>query len=157
MPLEGNRDMNRHIKRLRSARKIKGSVAIEFAIILPVFFAIVYAIAGYGLAFLLIQSFTYASEDALRAALATECVASTCTVEELEPVVRDHIQNALPWLPASLVSSATTGENFFTCDSNMLCTVRLSATPLIDGITLPGVGKVPALPDQLVGRASLRL
>lgn len=134
-----------------------GSVAIEFALVLPAFIAITYAIAGYALAFLLVQSFTYASEDALRVALSTECEASVCTEAELEPVVRAQIQSSLPWLPASLVASATTGENFFNCDATMLCTVRLSASPLIPSLTIPGIGEVPNLPEQLVGRASLRI
>ncbi|GAB3374339.1 pilus assembly protein [Spongiibacter taiwanensis] len=147
---------NEHAGSTSSSRQ-RGAAAIELALILPVFIGIVYAIAGYGLAFLMVQSLTYASEDALRAALATECAAATCTEAELKPIVAAQVQASLPWLPASLVASATAGENFFSCDGTMLCTVRLSATPLIPGITLPLIGEVPDLPDQLVGRASLRL
>ncbi len=143
--------------RTNNSKKQNGAVAIEFALMFPVFFAMVYAIIAYGIAFLLIQSFTYASEDALRAALATECEASVCTEAELEPVVRNQVQNSLSWLSASMVSGATTGENFFSCDAEMLCTVRLSTAPPIPSITLPLVGAIPSLPSTLVGRASLRL
>ncbi|AKH69590.1 TadE-like protein [Spongiibacter sp. IMCC21906] len=150
--------MKHNSNKTGKAKKQTGAVAIEFALMFPVFFAMVYAIIAYGMAFLIIQSFTYVSEDALRAALATECAESVCTQDELEPVVRSQVQNSLTWLSASLVSSATSGENFsFSCDPNMLCTVRLSTAPPLPGITLPLVGDIPSLPDSLVGRASLRL
>lgn len=149
--------MKHNSNKTDKAKKQTGAVAIEFALMFPVFFAMVYAIIAYGTAFLIIQSFTYVSEDALRAALATECEASICTEAELEPVVRSQVQNSLTWLSASMVSGATSGENFFSCDPDMLCTVRLSTAPPLPGITLPLVGDIPSLPDSLVGRASLRL
>ncbi len=141
----------------RCTRRQRGSVAIEFALIFPVFFAIVYAIISYGMAFLLLQSFTYAGEDALRAALATDCAASRCTEAELEPVVNQQVQDSLSWLSTTLISEAIASEDFFSCDVNMLCTVRLSAAPVLNSLTLPLIGRVPDLPEQLVGIASLRM
>ena len=44
--------------------KQQGASAIEFSIVLPVFMALMYAVVTYSTVFLLIQSFTYASEDA---------------------------------------------------------------------------------------------
>ena len=134
-----------------------GVVAIEFAILFPVFFALSYAVMSYGMYFLLLQSFSYAGEDALRAALATDCAAAVCTEAELEPVVTTQVQNSLTWFSASLVSSAISGENFFSCDATMLCTVRLSAPPILDSINLPLVGRVPDLPNPVVSRSSLRM
>ena len=138
-------------------QKQRGVVAIEFALIFPVLFAVVYAIMSYGMAFFILQSFTYAAEDALRAALATECNASTCTVAELKPVVTTQVLNSLDWLSVSIVNEAVAANDFFTCDADMLCKVRLSATPVLPGITLPLVGEIPDLPDRLVGIASLRM
>lgn len=138
-------------------QKQRGVVAIEFALIFPVLFAIVYATISYGMAFLILQSFTYAAEDALRAALATDCNAAICTVAELKPVVSAQVLQSLDWLSTSLVNEAVAANDFFTCNADMLCKVRLSATPILPGITLPLVGEVPDLPERLVGIASLRL
>jgi Flp pilus assembly protein TadG len=135
----------------------RGVVAIEFAILFPVFFALSYAVMSYGMYFLLLQSFAYAGEDALRAALATDCEAAVCTEAELEPVVTAQVQSSLTWFSASLVSTAVSDENFFSCDASMLCTVRLSAPPILDSISLPIVGRIPDLPNPVVSRSSLRM
>jgi|TARA_Y100001936_G_scaffold240573_1_gene275233 Flp pilus assembly protein TadG len=134
-----------------------GVVAIEFAILFPVFFALSYAVMAYGMYFLLLQSFAYAGEDALRAALATDCAAAVCTEAELEPVVTAQVQNSLTWFSADLVNAATAGDDFFSCDATMLCTVRLSAPPILDSINLPIIGSIPNLPDPVVSRSSLRM
>lgn len=134
-----------------------GVVAIEFAILFPVFFALCYAVMAYGMYFLLLQSFSYAGEDALRAALATDCEASVCTQAELQPVVAEQVQNSLSWFSTSLVNSATAAEDFFACDANMLCTVRLSAPPILNSLNLPIIGAIPDLPDPVVSRSSLRM
>lgn len=138
-------------------QQMRGVVAIEFALIFPVFFAIIYGIICYGTAFLMMQSFTYAAEDALRAALAAECAASTCTEAELKPVVTAQVQQSLDWLAASVISEAISADDFFACNAEMLCKVRLGAAPLLNGITLPLVGEIPDLPERLVGIASLRM
>ncbi len=138
-------------------QQMRGVVAIEFALIFPIFFAIIYGIICYGTAFLMMQSFTYAAEDALRAALAAECAASTCTEAELKPVVTAQVQQSLDWLAASVISEAISADDFFACNAEMLCKVRLGAAPLLNGITLPLVGEIPDLPERLVGIASLRM
>ena len=133
-----------------------GAVAIEFAFVFPVFLGIVYAMIAYALAFLVLQSFTYASEEALRAALAHPCD-GTCTPEELEPEVKEQVEATLSWLSVTYVTEATSGDDFFSCTPENLCTVRLSAGPLIPSLNLPVFGEVPRLPAELVGKASLRM
>ena len=49
--------------------KQHGVYALEWAIVFPVFFIVLYAIVGYGLAFLVRESMQYAIEDGARAAL----------------------------------------------------------------------------------------
>ncbi len=135
-------------------------MAIEFALVFPVFFSVIYAVIAYALAFFLIQSFNYAAEDALRAAIVENPCDSSCTDVELEqalaPIIDDQINGALTWLAASIVNSATSGENFFSCTGGV-CTVRLSASPILTGVTLPIIGEVPRIPDPLVGHASLQM
>lgn len=133
----------------------EGAVAIEFALIFPVLFAVAYSIIAYGMAFTLIQSFTYAAEDALRASLAAECAESICTEAELAAEVAIQVTGSLNWLSTSIVNTAVSGANFFTCDVDRICTVELRAPPILSGLTLPIIGNVPPMPAELVGRASL--
>lgn len=133
----------------------KGAVAIEFAIIFPVLFAVAYSIIAYGMAFTLIQSFTYAAEDALRASLAAECAESICTEAELAAEVTIQVTGSLNWLSTSIVNTAVSGDNFFACDVDRICTVELRAPPILGGLTLPIIGNVPPMPAEVVGRASL--
>lgn len=144
----------------------KGAVAIEFVFIFPVFFIICYAIIVYGLAFLLVQNFTYSSEEVLRAAL----VCDDCkTTEEWETQInsianirlkKDDVDGLLIYSPDSLswisdCRDASAPSDGSPALDGILCEVSVSAAPLLDGISMPGFGKLPSLPDMLTGRASL--
>lgn len=63
----------------RSLRQQRGVAAVEFAIIFPVFFLILYAIITYSLIFALQQVFTLAAEDGARATLVYQAPAAGCT------------------------------------------------------------------------------
>ncbi len=157
----------RHSNFYRSIlQRQKGAVAIEFVFIFPIFFLICYAIIVYGLAFLLVQNFTYSSEEVLRAALACD----DCeTVEEWEAeintiaavrLLKNETDGLLVYAPASMVwtsdcrDAATPSDGSPALDG-ILCEVIITAEPLLDGITMPGFGKLPQLPTLLRGKASL--
>jgi hypothetical protein len=144
----------------------KGVVAIEFVFIFPVFFIMCYAIIVYGLAFLLIQNFTYSSEEVLRAALACEdCEAPEDWETEINTIAnirlkKDDADGLLIYSPDSLVWSsdcrdASLPEDGEPALDGIICEVTVSAAPLLDGISMPGFGKLPTLPNQLSGKASL--
>ncbi|GAA4088262.1 hypothetical protein GCM10022414_08860 [Zhongshania borealis] len=143
----------------------KGAVAIEFVFIFPVFFLICYAIIVYGLAFLLVQNFTYASEEVLRAAMACE----TCETEvdwegEIDRIAGTRLQkndtgglliyDYTPPLIIDCVPPPTPSDGSDPLDG-ILCEITISSAPLLDGITMPGFGKLPQLPTLLQGKASL--
>lgn len=152
---------------MKSRSHQQGATAIEFALVLPVFLAVVYAMVSYALVFMLTQSFTYASEDALRAALAVDCTGLTaqqCVNDQITPAVRTQVATTLDWLPAD-VKSVVVGSNgdqvSVSCTADT-CTVEVrydnyTTNPMIPIITLPGIGNIPQVPDDLVGRASLRV
>ncbi|MEX1667678.1 TadE/TadG family type IV pilus assembly protein [Zhongshania guokunii] len=144
----------------------KGAVAIEFVFIFPVFFVICYAIIVYGLAFMLVQNFTYASEEVLRAALVCDDCSSP---EEWEAQIntiasvrlkKDDLDGLLVYSPDSLSWSSDCRDAATPADGEpaldgIICEVIVRSAPLLDGITMPGFGKLPNLPAQLTGKASL--
>lgn len=156
--------MKHNSNKTDKAKKQTGAVAIEFALMFPVFFALVYAIIAYGMYFLVQLNLTYASEEVLRATI------GSCVVEDGGPC-RDEgawelgIQNNIDNLvksdsPRSLLVLRPSNlgiPNPDYCEpygTSVLCRVEITADPIINGITLPGIGKVPDLP-QLRGKASL--
>lgn len=151
---------------MASLKRMQGAVAIEFALVLGIFLALVYAVVTYALVFVLIQGFTYASEDGLRAAIAVDCSGLTpgeCLEEQIRPAVRAQVMDSLGWLPAdvrnralgadgSLVTVDCVGD---TCEA--VISYNYAADPLLPVLTLPAIGAVPRVPDNLIGRARLRL
>lgn len=146
-----------------------GAVAIEFALIFPVFFILIYAIAAYSLAFLTVQNFTYASEEILRVAIACE----DCeTAEDWEAHIQSTIDGVSPGtgvvngvddsgnatIPA-LIHFADADEltTEISCieSTEVICELSFSAVPRLQSINLPGLGPMPSLPESLVGKASL--
>lgn len=145
----------------------RGASAIEFSLVFPIFLAMIYSIVTYSTVFMLIQGFTYASEDALRAAIAVDCDGLTsqqCIDDRITPAVRAQAVSSLSWLPASVKSQVlgTDGDQVVVDCSGGTCTVEVrynnyAGNPLIPAITLPAIGTIPRIPQDLVGRASLRV
>ena len=153
----------------KATSKQTGAVAIEFALIFPVFFILIYAIAAYSLAFLTVQNFTYASEEILRVAIACE----DCeTAVEWEDHIQDTIDGISPGTGVengvdengnatipSLIHFAEADEltTAVSCteSTEVICELSFSAAPRLQAINLPGLGPMPSLPAALVGKASL--
>jgi len=151
----------------KSIKHMQGAVSIEFALTFGLFFALLYAIVSYALVFMLVQGFTSAAEDGLRAGISVDCSGlstTNCINSHIIPTVRQQAVTSLSWMPAN-VRSAVLGTNGnlveVTCDStNCEAVIRYSnyaTTGLTPVITLPVIGAVPRLPQDLVGRGSLRL
>jgi len=148
---------------------MQGSVAIEFALVFGVFMALFYAAVSYGVVFMLIQSFTYAAEDGLRAALKVDCTgidANACTSDRIAPAVQAQVATTLSWLPAAIKTQVlgNNGQNVQvncgSADATCEAVVQYSnyaANPLVPVIQLPIIGSVPKLPVNLAGRARLRI
>lgn len=150
-----------------SRSRMQGAVAIEFALVFVLFIALLYAIVSYAVVFMLVQSFTYASEDGLRAAIAVDCAGlstNDCFEDEIKPAVRAQVVESLSWLPAGLSANvlgtngdrvAVTIQNDDTCEA--VISYDYAADPLIPVLNLPVIGAVPRLPATLIGRARLRI
>ena len=145
----------------------RGASAIEFSLVFPVFLALIYSIVTYSTVFMLIQGFTYASEDALRAAIAVDCDGLTsqqCIDDRITPAIRTQAVSSLSWLPESVKTQVlgAGGEQVVVNCTGGTCTVEVryndyASNPLIPAITLPAIGTIPRIPQDLVGRASLRV
>lgn len=169
-----------HRRRGLAARRQRGVYALEWALIFPAFFVLLYAVVCYGLTFLVRESMQYAVEEGARAALrypsSTLIGAMPPTWQHRSTEARQTAANALRWLPAALRPGASditftvcrvadTGCNQKTalnnsqlCDANTPCLVLVSYQvnnyqngALIPGI--PGLGLI--LPSTLQAQASI--
>lgn len=95
---------------LKPMRQQCGVYALEWAIIFPVFFILLYAIISYGLTFLVRESMQFATEEAARAALQYPSStiignAPRATLEHRKIQAQQTAVNALDWLPSELKPS----------------------------------------------------
>jgi len=149
------------MKRARRHRAERGSAAIEFAIVFPLFFVVLYAIVTYSLVFLAQQSLTAAAEEGARAALVWQS-ASTAgdALTERATQACSRAASVVNWLPvaptcAKAISTAPSG-----CNNNpaMDC---IQVTLTYPYTTSPIVPLLPlldlAIPTSLVGQATVQL
>ena len=144
-------------------RSQRGAAAVEFAIVFVVFFSLFYAIVSYALAFMLMQGFSYAANEGARAAIAVDRFAYDSDSDYLEsgvkPRVRAIVSDALQWLPAKAKAVAVgTGGDKVAVEFDASGGVRVAISypdylgnPLIPVLSLPGIGPVPKLPNDLTG------
>lgn len=150
-------------------RKQHGVYALEWAIVFPVFFMLVYAIVSYGLTFLVRESMQNAVEDGARAALRYQASQDRNLRRDAAQAV---VLERLGWLPLSLRPEASQVNvtlcnvlNEANCDWQQKCAAAKSsqcvlrvdlALPYRDAAlapALPGLGVL--LPERLNASASI--
>ncbi|MFC5696988.1 TadE/TadG family type IV pilus assembly protein [Pseudomonas sp. GCM10022186] len=141
----------------RFARQQKGAAAIEFSLVFMLFFAIFYGGVSYCLPLLMLQSFNEASAEAVRRAVAVNPEAPNFLA--LATIEADAaIDQKLAWLPAGV--RANLPAPAVTLAGGVL-TVRIAypykTKPVVPFLTLPGIGRVPQLPDELAAQSSLQV
>jgi Flp pilus assembly protein TadG len=144
--------MNRFVP-LRRHQRERGVTAIEFAILFPVFFSILYAIIQYGIYFAVQQTLTLAAEEGARAALQYQTASSpTLALIARKGVALSTCQGMVTWatqmtnpsssspictatLPAQCPSSTSTST------SNMYCVQVVTSVSTGNFVvpTLPGL------------------
>ncbi|MFO7581413.1 TadE/TadG family type IV pilus assembly protein [Guyparkeria sp.] len=133
-------------------RRQRGAVAVEFALVFPLLFAIFYAAVTYGFVFMLNQAMVFAAEEGARSAVR---VADPARLEqEVEKVIDDR----LSWMPGWAREAREVSVDG--PDDEGRVTVDLefpgSALPLAP-LVLPGIGEVPRIPDLFRARADIVL
>lgn len=173
MKLGANRFKNiRSNHKLRWLYKQQGSAGIEAALLFVIFFSLFYAIATYSMPLLMMQAFHHAAATGARAAVAVDPAAFSDPdvgdyIESgVVPRVRSVVGGALDWLP-SVAHDAVLGANnqnvqveFDQATGILSVTVsypNYTTNPLMPVLTLPVIGDVPKLPQDLVGKASIQL
>ncbi|MFX1734060.1 pilus assembly protein [Paraburkholderia sp. A1RI_3L] len=136
----------------------RGSTAVEFALLFPVFFAIAYAVVSYSLVFVAQQSLTLASEEGARAALryqkATDMTAALAARTSAACLAAT---NAASWLGSSALTCSPQAQNC-SYDSTMTCVqVQLSYDyknhPLVPSLPLVDF----KIPDAIVTQSTVQL
>jgi Flp pilus assembly protein TadG len=151
-------------------KREKGASAIEFALVFPFFFGLLYAIISYGLLFGLQHSITAAAKEAARSGVACDPTFSTAEHEACVVArARATATEALGWLPEGLrdrvlgTNGASVGVSFTqdpTAGKSVEILVQLpsyAADPILPTVALPLIGSVPVLPERLAARAVVGL
>lgn len=145
---------------------MQGAVAIEFALIFSLLFALFYAIVSYALPLLMMQAFNAAAADGARAAVKVilNDDEEACPASYRETVEADAEAEAtarLAWLQPLMYK--TSGDPVSaTVNNDCVLTVRVAYPNYLDNppipvLTLPGIGDIPRLPDELASEATIRL
>ncbi|MGF6723006.1 Flp pilus assembly protein TadG [Paraburkholderia sp. GAS41] len=139
------------------SRRERGTAAVEFAMVFPLFFVILYGIITYSLIFVAQQNLTLAAEEGARAALNYQVASS---VGNALAARTSAACTAAKGVVTSLISSTTCVSSSAPCsyDGTMDCvnvtlTYNYAGKPLVP--TLPLASFV--LPASLVSNATVQL
>lgn len=150
------------------ARDESGASAIEFALIFPIFFFVLYGSVSYGLLFALNQSLISAVDNGTRAAIAVDP-----RVSEFETIATDTaraaVAESISWLSPSVRAAVLGASNesvsvSIASEAGLGTTIEIvveypnyASNPLIPALDFPVLGSIPPLPDALRARAITRL
>ena len=147
----------------RSRQRQRGVAALEFAIVLPVFFVIFYGLVTFALVLLAQHALTAAANEGARSALRFQPAATESIALAARSVEACSTANALvTWLPgtggatSSVACAVTTPPCSY--DATLVCmqvnlTYAYSANPLVPLIPFA----VAVLPANLYGSAAVQI
>lgn len=138
-------------------RKQKGAVAIEFAAVFVIFFAVFYAVVSYSLPLLLLQSFNQAAAQAVRLSVAIDPNSPGYT-QNVPQQAAQFARNQLTWLPGAFnFQDANVSATFI--GGVLQVVIKYPSANLqsvLPSLVLPGMGAVPQLPTHLTAQSSLQ-
>ncbi|MBB3241845.1 Flp pilus assembly protein TadG [Pseudomonas sp. Tn43] len=139
-------------------RKQKGAVAIEFALVFIIFFAVFYGLVSYSLPLLLMQSFNQSTAEAVRRSVALD--PSTANYDTaVTNIATTELTRQLAWIPAALNFNVATDASATYIGGVLTVTINYPTSKLnqvLPFLVLPGIGSVPDLPATLTARSSLQ-
>ena len=138
----------------------KGAVAIEFALVFVVFFAVLYGVISYSLPLLLVQSFNHSTAEAVRRSVAVDPTSLTDVAykKAVEDVATGVLNDKLSWVPSGIEGSIQKVAAYDPTTKLLTVTVKLKAKDLssiMPMLKLPGI-TVPSLPEELTAQSSLQ-
>ncbi len=149
---------------MRRIKRQKGATALEFALIFPLLFAMLYGVVAYSYVFVLQESITYAAQQAATAAVNVSPVAAGGAYQdEVRTRVQAGAVASLGWLPETQSARVlgASGEavevSFPSSVAGSLVAVRMvfDLQDMFPAMNLPFVGSFPPLPDSLVASATV--
>lgn len=146
----------------------RGAVAIEFAGVFILFFAVLYGLLGYCVPLLMLQSFNDAAAAGARVAVSVNPQAPGGYNAALRAAVDAAVTQRLRWMPPSWRNGCYGGQFMATPSTEtvsgrdytrvQVCvSYPYADSPIVPLLTLPGIGTVPRLPAVLSGTASVLL
>ncbi len=146
---------------IRAPRRLgeRGSMSVEFALMLPLFFMVLYAVVTYGLIFAAQQNLTLAATEGARAALNYQVSTSAqAALTARAGAACTTAMNLASWLSGITCTSTPAGTCSY--DASMYCikvtlTYPYASNPLI--APLPLVGLVLPVPKALSGTATVQI
>ncbi|CAI8738562.1 Flp pilus assembly protein TadG [Pseudomonas sp. IT-232MI5] len=137
----------------------KGAVAIEFALVFIIFFAVFYGLVSYSLPLVMMQSFNQATSEAVRRSVAVDPNTPDYSTVVLN-TANATLTQQLSWIPPvfNLVVGVDTSSQY---SASGLLTVRVDypvskLNQVMPFLVLPVVGTVPSLPTYLTAKSSLQ-
>lgn len=153
------------LKRRSQPGHQQGALALEFAPLFILFFGIFYAIVSYSLAILLQQAFTQAAAEGARAVVQVDPVAfktEAAYMAAARTAARTRALDTLSWTSADVRTKVDTAAGIAverTAQGGISVTVKYAdyaSAPVIPALTLPGLGQIPSLPTDLLGKAVIQ-
>ena len=138
--------------------KQKGAVAIEFAMVFIIFFAVFYGLVSYSVPLLMVQSFHQATAEAVRRSVALD-PATPGYDAALTALARNTLRQQLTWIPPAFAFDADTDASVTYAGGLLTVRVDYSREKLrqvIPFLVLPGNINVPDLPANLSAQSSLQ-
>lgn len=136
-----------------------GAVAIEFALVFIIFFAVFYGLVSYSLPLVMMQSFNQATAEAVRRSVAVDPNTPNYSTVVLN-TANATLTQQLSWIPPvfNLVVGVDTSTQY---SGTGLLTVQVSypvskLNQVMPFLLLPGIGPVPSLPSHLTATSSLQ-
>lgn len=137
----------------------KGAVAIEFALVFIIFFAVFYGLVSYSLPLVMMQSFNQATSEAVRRSVAVDPNTpnySTVVINTANATLTQQLSWIRPIF--NLVVGVDTSVEY---SASGLLTVQVNypvskLNQVMPFLVLPGIGTVPSLPTYLTAKSSLQ-
>lgn len=126
----------------KSRRDERGVALLEFALVAPIFFFILYALVVFGMALALKQSVTNAAAEGARSTIGVVDNPATTGVDERVENARNVVLQRLSWLSTSQKASLTITPTIATCTvgTGQCITVKVTypydANPLVPSAPL---------------------
>ncbi|WP_118179077.1 TadE/TadG family type IV pilus assembly protein [Paraburkholderia phosphatilytica] len=144
-------------RRIGARHRARGATAVEFALLFPLFFLVLYAIVTYSLIFVAEQSLTLAAEEGARAALAyQDATTLNAALDARASAACTAAANVSSWLANRANCTATPAACSY--DASLDCievtmNYDYAASPLVPTLPLLGI----ALPSTLSSSSTVQL